>query len=105
MAQIADIVAGLDYIDGLIILPPVPFFDRSLETQRQLLAAYEILGAIPKKYSKPLIATSIYSEFGSGLQVLKDLGKIPFYLTPEDCARAMVYMAQYAQVNGRHQLG
>ena len=99
MAQIADIVAGLDYIDGLIILPPVPFFDRSLETQRQLLEAYEILGAIPEKYGKPLIATSIYSEFGSGLQVLKDLGKIPFYLTPEDCARAMVCMAQYAQVS------
>jgi acetyltransferase len=101
MARIADIVAGLDYIDGLIILPPVPFFDRSLETQRQLLEAYEILGAIPEKYGKPLIATSIYSEFGGGLQVLKDLGKIPFYLTPEDCARAMVCMAQYAQVSRR----
>jgi acyl-CoA synthetase (NDP forming) len=101
MAQIADILAGLDYIDGLIILPPVPFFERSVETHRKLLDAYEILGAIPGKYGKPLIATSIYAEFSGGLQVLKDLGRIPFYLTPEDCARAMMSMVEHARANSR----
>ncbi len=101
MARIADMVAGLDYIDGLIILPPVPFFENSLETQRRLLEAYEILGAIPKKYGKPLLATSIYSEYAGGLQVLKDLGKVPFYLTPEECARAMAGMVKYAGFNNR----
>lgn len=100
MARIADIVAGLDYIDGLIILPPAPFFDNSVETQRQLLEAYEILSAIPKKYGKPLIATSIYSGAGGGFQLLKEYGKVPFYLTPEDCARVMAGMVKYAQVNG-----
>ncbi len=101
MARIAEILAGLDYIDGLIILPPVPFFDNSAETQRNLLEAYEILAALPGKYGKPLIATSIYSEMSSGFSILKDYGKIPFYLTPEDCARVMAGMVKYARTNNQ----
>jgi acyl-CoA synthetase (NDP forming) len=101
MARIAEILAGLDYIDGLIILPPVPFFDNSVETHRQLLEAYEILAAIPGKYGKPLLATSIYSQFSNGFQILKDYGKIPFYLTPEDCARTMAGMVKYGRFSKR----
>jgi acyl-CoA synthetase (NDP forming) len=41
------------------------------------------------------------SKYNCGFQVLKDYGGVVFYHTPEDCARAMAGLVNYARVNSR----
>jgi len=95
-AKLTEMVAQLPYIDGIIIMPPLAGYDIP-DYVRSALSAAETIATIPKKYGKPIIATGMRSRLvGPAVAVLRNAG-IPFYETPEDCARAMCGLAKYAQ--------
>ena len=62
----------------------------------------EILAAIPTKYGKPVVTLSMHGHGGGGAigDIVKKAG-IPSYETPEQCARAMMALAHYAEVRRR----
>jgi len=95
-ARLTEMVAQLPYIDGIIVMPPLGGYDIP-DYVRSALSAAETIASIPKKYGKPIIATGMRSRLvGPAVAVLRNAG-IPFYETPEDCARAMHGLAKYAQ--------
>lgn len=94
-----EILAKQDYIDGLIIMPPYGGFRRnsSLETMKGLVECCTILADIPGKYQKPVLAFAM-SDFkqNATYEILKR-GDIPFYESPETCARAMKVLCDYGE--------
>ncbi len=103
--RIAQILAQLDYIDGIIISSPWLGWDFSPDRVRHLLAEAEMVTSIPKKYGKPVISTAIAGRF-AGSDLALDLyrrERIPLYSTPEESARAMYGLMRYAEI--RRQLG
>ncbi len=101
IARIAEIMAQLPYIDGIITAPPMMgrgWRGRSLAMNRLALDAAEAIAAIPQKYGKPVISNAIRMDQGSVVtDVLHDSG-IPSYDTPEESARAMYALIRYAQL-------
>jgi len=104
-ARVADALARIDYIDGIITNMPIYGFavGSSGAMARTAIEGAEILAAIPKKYGKPVITlrwglrrTDIVSDIVRG-------AGIPAYDSPEQCAWAMHGLATYAQV--RRDLG
>jgi len=104
-ARIAEILAQLDYIDGIIISGPWVGWDFSPDRVRHLLTEAEMVTSIPQKYGKPVISTAIAARFaGSDLALnLYRREGIPIYDTPEESARAMYGLMRYAEI--RRQLG
>lgn len=118
--KLIEIVANLNYIDGIIIqLPPwyrwvVRERSRSRLTTsimigglagfiREIINAAEKTATAPEKYGKPVIATILYPEEADPvINIFRSAG-IPFYENPEDCARAMHGLAKYAET--RRKLG
>lgn len=98
VAGILETVAQLDYIDAIITMPPMAGFGQSARPAiiKEVVDAAAIIGAIPSKYGKPVIANFIRSVPGGvAFDVLKNAG-IPSYETPEESARALYALAKYA---------
>lgn len=99
--RILEIVASLDYIDGIITQGPFAGFDLSPDRIRNVLNEIEVTTAIPQKYGKPLIATGMRWQ---GMDLTLDLlrrARIPYYTTPEESARAMYGLMQYGEIRQR----
>jgi len=119
--KLIEIVANLDYIDGVIISPPSGWMQwiirprsRSSLTApiviaglagfvREIVNTAEKIAMVPEKYGKPVIATIRHPEEADPVINIFQSAGIPFYETPEDCARAMYGLAKYAEI--RRKLG
>ena len=99
-AKVADAVARIDYIDGIITNIPVFGFSAHApgEMARIAIEGAEILAAIPKKYGKPVIALRWGDRGNDIVQDIVRSARIPAYDTPEQCARAMYALATYAKL-------
>ena len=101
--QVADALARIDYIDGIICnAPHLHGSVTSGEMARAYIKGAEILAAIPKKYGKPVITLRWGSDnsVDAASSIVKAAG-IPSYDSPEQCARAMQALASYAEVRRR----
>jgi len=98
-AAAIEILAQQEYIDGLIIMPPYGSFDRhsSPENMKELVAACALIADIPNKYGKPVIAFAMREYKETGMYEIFKRGDIPFFESPETCARAMKLLTSYAQ--------
>jgi acyl-CoA synthetase (NDP forming) len=126
IANLAEKVARLDYIDGIITTPPMggggriprgsgggsasqtvdpadsPFPDLGPLTPTSLakifLDAAEGIATIPERFNKPVIISQVRAvPGGASLDVIGAAG-IPAYGTPEESARAMYALCRYAEV-------
>jgi acetyl-CoA synthetase (ADP-forming) len=97
--EVADALARIDYIDGIICNTPHFHGDDDRDDLKTAVRGAEILAAIPEKYGKPVVTLSWHSHGTGGAigDIMKKAG-IPAYETPEQCARAMMALAQYAEV-------
>jgi acyl-CoA synthetase (NDP forming) len=93
-----EILAKQDYIDGLIIMPPYGGFRRasSLENMKGLVECCATIAEIPRKYQKPVLAFASREYRRTGTYEILQRGRIPFYESPETCARAMKALCSYA---------
>ena len=99
-ARVLDILLGLDYIDGVLMMIPFMFsFQlRSAASVRELMDATEIICGLPAKYRKPIMGNMIPSiAVGPALELLKKAG-IPFFATQAESARAMHGLVHYRQI-------
>ena len=99
VAAITDLVAQVDYIDGIITTQPFGAMGRRTtpEAARAMIAAAEMIAVIPRKYGKPVI--TIGMRFGGS--VASDIlanADIPAYEEPEETAIAMAALAKYSEV-------
>lgn len=90
-ARIIEILAQQDYIDGLIIAPPYGTINRKLplEMLNALVECCAIIGDIPRKYKKPVLAFAMREYSATAMYEILKRGNIPFFEAPETCARAM----------------
>jgi acyl-CoA synthetase (NDP forming) len=98
-ARVLDILLGLDYIDGILMMIPFMFsFQlRSAASVRELMDATEIICSLPAKYRKPMMGNTIPSvAVGPALELFKKAG-IPFFATQDESARAMHGLVRYRQ--------
>jgi acetyltransferase len=98
-ARALDILLGLDYIDGILMMIPFMFsFQlRSTASVRELMDATEIICGLPAKYRKPMMGNTIPSvAVGPALELFKKAG-IPFFATQDESARAMHGLVSYYQ--------
>jgi acetyltransferase len=108
-SMIADALAQIDYIDGIICnTPSFRGGGSSGDNARSAIAGAEMLTAIPGKYGKPVV-TLRWGGSGGGRgggggdvvrNIVRDAG-IPSYDTPEQCVRAMWALAEYARIRKR----
>lgn len=99
-ARVADAIARIEYIDGIIMNAPSYRHTPGSEADmaRRAIEGAEMLAAIPKKYGKPVITLKWRDNGSDILQAILRGAGIPSYDTPEQCARAMFALAKYAQV-------
>jgi acyl-CoA synthetase (NDP forming) len=99
-----EILAKQDYIDGLIIMPPYGGFQRtsSLDAMKGLVECCNIIAEIPSKYQKPVLAFARREIRNTATYQILSRGKIPFYESPETCARAMKALCSYAEFRRSH---
>jgi acetyltransferase len=99
-----EILARQDYIDGLIIMPPYGGFKRtsSLDAMKGLVECCNIIAEIPGKYQKPVLAFARREIRQTATYDILSRGKIPFYESPETCARAMRALCSYAEYRRSH---
>jgi len=102
-AHAIEILAKQDYIDGLVIMPPYGGFHRtsSADHMKQLVEGCSIIADIPKKYGKPVLAFAMREYKNTGMYEILKRGDIPFFESPETCARAMMSLSSY----GRYRQG
>ncbi len=99
-ARMADALARIDYIDGIITNMPIFRFavGSTGNMARSAIEGAETLAAIPKKYGKPVITLRWnLNDQDVVHDIVKGAG-IPCYDSPEQCARAMHALVQYAQI-------
>jgi acyl-CoA synthetase (NDP forming) len=98
-ANIADALARLDYIDGVICNAPALRTTGNTTglAARNAIEGAEILAAIPKKYGKPVITLKWRQATPDIVQDIVRNAHIPSYDTPEQCAKAMYALVHYAQ--------
>jgi len=102
-ARVADALARIDYIDGIICNSPrLQGGVSSGDFARKAIQGAEMLAAIPKQYGKPVITLRWGSDNSADAasSIVKAAG-IPSYDSPEQCARAMQALASYAEVRRR----
>jgi acyl-CoA synthetase (NDP forming) len=94
-----EILAKQDYIDGLIIMPPYGGFrhSSSLEAMKGLVECCTTIADIPRKYQKPVLAFARPGFRNTATGEILSRGQIPFYESPETCARAMKALCSYAE--------
>ncbi|MCP4754709.1 MAG: acetyl-CoA synthetase [Proteobacteria bacterium] len=98
-AKAIQILARQDYIDGLIVMPPYGRFHRSAsrESMQELVEGCSMIADIPEKYGKPVLAFAMREYKESATYEILKRGNIPFFESPETCARTMEVLASYAQ--------
>ncbi|MFC1895920.1 acetate--CoA ligase family protein [Thermodesulfobacteriota bacterium] len=94
-----DVIARQEYIDGLIIMPPYGLFSRELspEVMKELVECCGLISDIPGKYGKPVVAFAMRDYSETAMYEILKRGNIPFFESPETCARAMKALAVYAR--------
>ncbi len=103
--RITEVLARLDYIDGIITQGLWAGFYTTPGRIKQLVSEAEIVTSIPDKYGKPVVCTQVAMRLPSG-EIVIDLYRkagIPSYTTPEESARAMWGLMCYGEI--RRQLG
>ena len=97
-AKAIEIIAKQEYIDGLIIMPPYGKFkrDQNPETMKMLVEACAMISDIPKKYKKPVIAFAMREYKETGMYEIFKRGDIPFFESPETCAKAMKILSSFS---------
>ena len=98
-ATAIDIVARQDYIDGLIIMPPYGGFHRTStpESMKELVEGCSMIADIPRKYGKPVLGFAMREYKSSGTYEILKRGDIPFFESPETCARVMKALHSYGE--------
>jgi len=97
---IVDLLAQVDYIDGIITHGPMIGWGVTPERITSLLTESEMVTSVPEKYGKPVVCTAAARRQGRG-DVGYDLyrhARIPMYTTPEESARAMWGLMEYAEI-------
>ena len=92
-ADVADVLAGLPYIDGLILSGP-----GGAGAAERVRATAERMATIPARTGKPVVGVGLRrmaDEISS--RVFREHG-VPCYETPEDAARAMHALARYSAI-------
>jgi acyl-CoA synthetase (NDP forming) len=102
-AKVSHTLASIDYIDGIITSVPVHISatrDPDLYIKEAVQGA-ELLARVPREYQKPLITQ--LPDLGRQAQIIEVLraANIPIYSHPEDSARAMAGLVQYANIKNR----
>jgi acyl-CoA synthetase (NDP forming) len=99
-AKVADALAQIPYIDGIITnMPSFRGGGGNASAAHAAIEGAEIVASIPKKYGKPVITLSWHSSNGGDIarDVVRGAG-IPGYDTPEQVARAMYALCEYARI-------
>ena len=98
-AAAIEVLARQDCIDGLILMPPYGGFQRTspVETMKGLLECCATIADIPRKYQKPVLAFARPEYRTTATGEILSRGKIPFFESPETCARAMKVLCTYAE--------
>ncbi len=101
-AKVIEALARVDYIDGIIC--NVPFYGFSAgavaDVARLSIEGAAILAAVPEKYGKPMITLKWRREGTDIVQDVMKSARVPAYDTPEQCARAMYALVEYAGIRG-----
>ncbi|MBW1708917.1 MAG: CoA-binding protein [Deltaproteobacteria bacterium] len=102
-ARMAEELAKLDYIDGIITNVPITHFrGRNIAAAvKNGIEGAEILTSIPEKYGKSVIAMRWRGWGDEAVVNMFRNAKIPMYDTPENCARAMYALVKYAEIKNR----
>jgi len=102
-AMMAEELARLDYIDGIITNAPRAHFRgrNAADVVRNALDGAEILTSIPSKYGKPVIVMQWRGSSDEAIINMFQNAGIPMYESPENCARAMYAMVKYAEIRRR----
>jgi acyl-CoA synthetase (NDP forming) len=99
-ARVLEILMGLDYLDGILMMIPFMFsFQlRSAASVRELMDATEIICRLPEKHRKPILGNMIPSvAVGPALELFKKAG-IPFFAAQDESARAMHGLVRYSRI-------
>jgi acyl-CoA synthetase (NDP forming) len=98
-AKAVEVIAQQTYIDGLIIMPPYGRFSReaSPEAMKDLVECCALISDIPKKYGKPVLAFAMRDYSETAMYEILKRGDIPFFESPETCARAMKTLSAYGR--------
>jgi acetyltransferase len=100
--RVAEMLASLDYIDGVITNVPT---DRNysspsfFEQKKAMMTAFDLFCQIPKKYNKPIL-TQRWFVSEAVTEILK-IARIPMYNSPSECARAMYGLVKYSEIKNR----
>jgi acyl-CoA synthetase (NDP forming) len=96
-AAASEILAKQEIIDGLIIVPPYGDFRRTspVETMKGLVECCASLADIPRKYEKSVLAFAMREYENTATHEILKRGEIPFFESPETCARAMKVLCDY----------
>jgi len=98
-AKMADALAQIPYIDGIITNMPVyRGWGGNAAAARASIDGAEIVAAIPKKYGKPVVTLRWRATNGDIAQDIVRAARIPAYDTPEQAARAMYALVEYARI-------
>ena len=100
--RVVEMLASLDYIDGIITSMPHGRSLRasSLAEQRKAgIDAMERFSMIPEKYGKPVITQTWYPT--SNIPEFLRIARIPTFAPSEDCGRAMAALVQYGEIRRR----
>ena len=102
-ARVIDIMARQPYINGLIIMPPFGGFHRggSVKDMKELVECCAMISDIPEKYGKPVIAFAMRKYSETAMYEILKRGNLPFFESPETCAKAMSVMVQVGQYRGK----
>lgn len=100
--RVIEMLASLDYIDGIITSVPRNRSFRAMSLAEQKKTGIDALDQfcrIPKKFGKPVI-TNAWMSAEDVTEFLRNAG-IPMYTVSEDCARAMDGLVRYGEIRRR----
>ncbi len=98
-AKVAEALAQIPYVDGLIINTPVyRGWGGNVAAGKASINGAEIVAAIPEKYKKPVITIRWRSNISDIAQDIVRAAHIPAFDSPEQVARAMYALVEYARI-------
>jgi acetate---CoA ligase (ADP-forming) len=99
-AELAERLAAVPYIDGLIVSAPTAGMGGSLSEAMtdRLRQTAERMAAIPERLGKPLIVVGVKRTASGIVPEVFRAHHVPCYETPEDAARAMDALVRYGAI-------
>lgn len=100
--RVVEMLASLDYIDGIITNVPIDRSFRAVSLAEQKKAGIDALdqfSQIPQKFGKPVI-TQTWFAAGNVSEFLRN-ARIPMFTVSEDCARAMAGLVKFGEIRRR----